>query len=133
VLEILHSTGICAIMGGYVVRDRGLPTLWGRYVYGDLCSGGLRSGVAKGQSDPALEAQIFSAPQGQLVGPFKAQAGFYVIEVEKITPASTTPLSKASAQIKQQLAQGRQQEIGQTFQQDFLDKWRSRTSAPTAT
>jgi foldase protein PrsA len=90
-------------------------------------SGGLRSGVAKGQSDPALEAQIFSAPQGQLVGPFKAQAGFYVIEVEKITPASTTPLSKASAQIKQQLAQGRQQEIGQSFQQDFLDKWRSRT------
>jgi foldase protein PrsA len=90
-------------------------------------SGGLRSGVAKGQSDPALEAQIFSAPQGQLVGPFKAQAGFYVIEVEKITPASTTPLSKASAQIKQQLAQGRQQEIGQNFQQDFLDKWRSRT------
>ena len=90
-------------------------------------SGGLRSGVAKGQSDPALEAQIFSAPEGQLVGPFKAQAGFYVIEVEKITPASTTPLSKASAQIKQQLAQGRQQEIGQNFQQDFLDKWTSRT------
>ena len=90
-------------------------------------SGGLRSGVAKGQSDPALEAQIFSAPEGQLVGPFKAQAGFYVIEVEKITPASTTPLSKASAQIKQQLAQGRQQEIGQNFQQDFLDKWQART------
>jgi foldase protein PrsA len=90
-------------------------------------SGGLRSGVAKGQSDPALEAQIFSAPQGQLVGPFKAQAGFYLIEVEKITPAQTTPLSKASAQIKQQLAQGRQQEIGQNFQQDFLDKWRART------
>lgn len=90
-------------------------------------SGGLRSGVAKGQSDPALEAQIFSAPQGQLVGPFKAQAGFYLIEVEKITPASTTPLSKASAQIKQQLAQGRQQEIGQSFQQDFLDKWKART------
>ncbi len=90
-------------------------------------SGGLRSGVAKGQSDPALEAQIFSAPQGQLVGPFKAQAGFYVIEVEKITPASTTPLSKASAQIKQQLAQGKQQELAQNFQQDFLEKWTART------
>ncbi len=51
-------------------------------------SGGLRSGVAKGQSDPALEEQIFSAPQGQLVGPFKGQAGYYLIEVEKITPAS---------------------------------------------
>jgi parvulin-like peptidyl-prolyl isomerase len=90
-------------------------------------SGGLRSGVAKGQSDPVLEDQIFSASQGQLVGPFKAQAGFYVIEVEKITPAQTTPLSKASAQIKQQLVQGKQQELAQNFQQDFLAKWTART------
>ena len=90
-------------------------------------SGGLRSGVAKGQSDPALEGQIFSAPQGQLVGPFKAQAGFYLIEVEKITPAQTTPLSKASTQIKQQLVQGKQQELATNFQQDFLDKWTART------
>jgi len=59
VLEIPHSTGICAIMGGYVVRDRGLPTLWGRYVYGDLCGGGLRSVQlatpdATGDSDTGL-------------------------------------------------------------------------------
>jgi foldase protein PrsA len=89
--------------------------------------GGLRSGVAKGQSDPALEDQIFSAQQGQLVGPFDAQAGSYLIEVQKITPAQTTPLSKASPQIKQQLAQGLQSEMAQNFQQDFLDKWTSRT------
>ena len=34
----------------------------------------------KGQSEPALDQQIFSAPQGQLVGPFKGQAGYYLIE-----------------------------------------------------
>jgi foldase protein PrsA len=90
-------------------------------------AGGLRSAVAKGQSDPALDDQIFSAPQGQLVGPFKGQAGFYLIEVEKITPAQTTPLSKASTQIKQQLVQGKQQELATNFQQDFLEKWRART------
>jgi hypothetical protein len=28
----------CAIVGGYVVRDPGLPTLNGRYVYGDNCN-----------------------------------------------------------------------------------------------
>jgi glucose/arabinose dehydrogenase len=33
----LHSKGNCAIIGGYVVRDRSLPALYGRYVYGDLC------------------------------------------------------------------------------------------------
>jgi foldase protein PrsA len=90
-------------------------------------NGGLRSAVAKGQSDPALEGPIFSAAQGQLVGPLKGQGGFYVIEVAKVTPAQTTPLSKASAQIKQQLVQGKQQQIAQNFQQDFLDKWTART------
>ena len=35
--------GFCAIVGGYVVRDPGLPTLLGRYVYGDNCATGLRS------------------------------------------------------------------------------------------
>jgi parvulin-like peptidyl-prolyl isomerase len=90
-------------------------------------SGGLRSGVATGQSDPALDDQIFSAEPGQLVGPFDAQAGSYLIEVQKINAAQTTPLSKASAQIKQQLAQGLQSEMAQSFQQDFLDKWTSRT------
>jgi glucose/arabinose dehydrogenase len=59
VLEIPHSTGFCAIMGGYVVRDRSLPSLWGRYVYADLCGGGLRSVQlatpdATGDSDTGL-------------------------------------------------------------------------------
>jgi glucose/sorbosone dehydrogenase len=44
VLEKSHSgDGFCAIVGGYVVRDPGLPTLLGRYVYGDNCNQGLRS------------------------------------------------------------------------------------------
>jgi glucose/arabinose dehydrogenase len=38
-----HSAGYCAITGGYVVRDKSLTTLYGRYVYGDLCKSPLRS------------------------------------------------------------------------------------------
>jgi hypothetical protein len=33
----------CAIIGGYVVRDPSLGSLYGRYIYGDLCSGEIRS------------------------------------------------------------------------------------------
>jgi glucose/arabinose dehydrogenase len=33
----------CSVTGGYVVRDRSLPALFGRYVYGDFCEGELRS------------------------------------------------------------------------------------------
>ena len=39
-----HSRdGSCSIIGGYVVRDRSLPSLYKRYVYADLCEGQLRS------------------------------------------------------------------------------------------
>jgi glucose/arabinose dehydrogenase len=34
--------GSCTIIGGYVVRDRRLATLRGRYVYTDYCSGKVR-------------------------------------------------------------------------------------------
>jgi glucose/arabinose dehydrogenase len=35
--------GSCSIIGGYVVRDRALRSLYKRYVYADLCEGQLRS------------------------------------------------------------------------------------------
>ncbi len=38
-----HSGGGCSITGGYVVRDRSLKALRGRYVYGDFCDPQLRS------------------------------------------------------------------------------------------
>jgi glucose/arabinose dehydrogenase len=39
-----HSRdGSCSIIGGYVVRDRALRSLYKRYVYADLCEGQLRS------------------------------------------------------------------------------------------
>jgi foldase protein PrsA len=90
-------------------------------------NGGLRKGVAKGQSEPALDAQIFSAPTGQLVGPFKGQAGYYLIGVDTVTPAAATPLSKVETQIKQQLAQGLQQEQVSQVQASITAKWMART------
>jgi glucose/arabinose dehydrogenase len=39
-----HSRdGSCSVIGGYVVADRSLPSLYGRYVYADYCEGQLRS------------------------------------------------------------------------------------------
>ncbi len=90
-------------------------------------NGGLRQGVAKGQTEPAVDAAIFTAPAGQLVGPIEGQTADYLIEVEKVNPEKVTSLSDATSQIKQQLSQGIQQEAATAFQQDFVDKWTSRT------
>jgi hypothetical protein len=90
-------------------------------------AGGLREGVIQGQSEGLLDQQIFAAPTGELVGPFGTDAGSYVIQVENVTPAQTTPLSEASESIRQTLVSARQQEIAQAFQQDFLTEWSSKT------
>ena len=42
-----HRRGWCSTVGGYVVRDRTLPGLRGRYVYGDVCTGSVRSARVK--------------------------------------------------------------------------------------
>ncbi|MEA2425313.1 MAG: hypothetical protein QOH13_1723 [Thermoleophilaceae bacterium] len=42
VIERSHSQGYCSITGGYIARDRGVPGLYGRYVYGDYCKPALR-------------------------------------------------------------------------------------------
>jgi hypothetical protein len=38
-----HSSGRCAIIGGYVVQDPNLLRLTTRYLYGDYCTGEVRS------------------------------------------------------------------------------------------
>ena len=42
-IQRFHSKGNCSITGGVVVRDRNLPALRGRYVFGDLCRGRIES------------------------------------------------------------------------------------------
>ena len=42
VLEYGRDEG-CSVTGGYVVRDRALRSLYGRYLYADFCQGQLRS------------------------------------------------------------------------------------------
>jgi glucose/arabinose dehydrogenase len=62
VLEYPHSSSACSISGGYVVRDPGLPSLLGRYVYGDFCGPGVRS-VALGPPAAGDRAEDLPVPQ----------------------------------------------------------------------
>jgi glucose/arabinose dehydrogenase len=42
VIQKSHDNGYCSITGGYIVRDPGLPSLRGTYVYSDYCEGRIR-------------------------------------------------------------------------------------------
>ena len=39
--EYRHSSGLCAIMGGFVYRGSKIPNLHGKYVFSDLCNGSI--------------------------------------------------------------------------------------------
>ena len=92
-------------------------------------TGGLLQGLVEGSGDPQLEAEAFAAPEGELVGPFETDRGFYLVQVDKITEAGTEPLNqRTEAAIEGQLITARQQEVGNEFRNDFIDKWTQRTT-----
>jgi glucose/arabinose dehydrogenase len=68
VITHTHSAGYCSITGGYVVRDRGVPGLYGRYVYGDLCNPRLR--VATLRAGGRVQSRTLSVPPVQGVSSF---------------------------------------------------------------
>jgi glucose/arabinose dehydrogenase len=53
-----HQGGTCAITGGYVVRDRGLGSLAGRYLYADFCVGQIRALDPYAQNPSATDAAV---------------------------------------------------------------------------
>jgi len=66
VLIARHSNGYCAIIGGFVMRDRSVPSLYGRYLFGDNCrtqieSVNLRRGRATGLRAARLSVSATSS------------------------------------------------------------------------
>ena len=62
ILDYPNGGGNCAITGGYVVRDRRVRSLYGRYVYADFCKGQIRSlvprtGGARGDRPTGIPSQ----------------------------------------------------------------------------
>ena len=63
ILTYTHDDGGCSVTGGYVVRDRALRSLYGRYLYGDFCEGELRSlepATPRARDDRSLGLNISS-------------------------------------------------------------------------
>jgi foldase protein PrsA len=89
--------------------------------------GGKLLGVTKGQQDPTFDAAIFSAQQGQITGPVKTGAGYYVFRVTKVTPATKQSLQASSAGIRQLIISQNQQKKLDQFATSFRNDWRAKT------
>jgi hypothetical protein len=94
VFEYDHGGGRCAITGGYVVRHRDLNSLFGRYVYVDLCGGDVRSLVlarprATGDAPTGIaRTNVFSFGEDSCGHLYMASGGG---EVDVLVDASVTP------------------------------------------
>jgi hypothetical protein len=52
-----HSQGDCSVIGGYVYRGPSAPSLVGRYLFSDFCSGRIWS-IARAAAAPAGRAMF---------------------------------------------------------------------------
>lgn len=90
-------------------------------------SGGLQAGVTAEQLAEPLGAEVFDAPQGEIVGPLKEATTYTVFEVMRITPEKVQSLDEAKSQISTQLAEQIKQETFARFVRHYGTKWQART------
>jgi foldase protein PrsA len=90
-------------------------------------AGGKLANVQKGQQEKALETAAFATAATKLAGPVKTETGWYVLRVDKITPAKTIPFAQVKSILKQQLEQTKPQEAAQKWEEGVLKKWKAKT------
>ncbi len=78
-----HDQGWCSVTGGYVVRDLALPSLRGKYLYGDFCEG-LIYGARLSSSGASGNARVAGLPQIAALSSFgeDARGRIYVVSLD---------------------------------------------------
>ncbi len=90
--------------------------------------GGKLEGVREGQQEMALDEAVFGAEEGELAGPVETEFGFYVFEVTKVNPPEEQTLEDASGQITDVLRTQEEQQVLESFVEDFTNKYTELTS-----
>jgi foldase protein PrsA len=86
-------------------------------------NGGVRESITEGVFPEEVDSEVFSASEGEVLGPIETDAGTYVFQVDSITEETTTPFEEARTQIDEQLSGQIQQEKFSAFLSDYRDRW----------
>lgn len=75
-------------------------------------NGGDLGVIAKGELRSELDAAVFAAPAGTVLGPIQTPAGFHVIKVEERIPSEIPGFDSVKEQLRQDASE-------ETFQRDY--------------
>jgi foldase protein PrsA len=90
-------------------------------------AGGKLENVTKGAQEPALDSAAFSTAATKLAGPVKTESGWYVVRVDKIIPAATTPYNTVKASLKQIVQQSKPSEALEKWQEGVVADYKKKT------
>ncbi len=92
-------------------------------------TGGLRPGLNEELlvRFPPLQKAVLDGATNELVGPFKFEGKYSLVEVIKLNPAKEQTLAEVRAQIASQVQQQKQEAFFEQFITKFQTKWQSRT------
>lgn len=90
-------------------------------------SGGLREGVTAGMFEEKVQSKMDEAPTGELVGPVKGDAGFFVFQIEERNEERTQDFDEVREQLSQQVSQ----QLAATTQTAFINNYRNVWTART--
>ncbi len=90
-------------------------------------NGGLQPGLTEGRLPEPLDAEVFAANQGEVLGPVKGASTYTIFEVEKITPEKVQSLDETKSQISTQLSEQTQQQHFAAVIRNWRSTWTART------
>jgi hypothetical protein len=88
VAEYAHSVGGCSVTGGYVYRGSQIPSLQGRYVYGDFCTGKIWSLAIQGGKAADVRAESINVKRLSSFG-LDAHGELYAVSLDGAVYAVT--------------------------------------------
>ena len=121
--KTIYAIGDRATTHKFTAIGETLEGVWDSLEERSKDKGGVRESITEGVFPEEVDSEIFSASEGEVVGPIETEAGTYVFQVDSAKEESVAPLDESRPQIEEQLKGQVQQEAFSAFLSDYRDRW----------